>query len=186
MGTASNFEPSPGLYLIKHSASGKTYVGSTANVRERMTNHRNELKRGVHGNRELQQAFQSNADLLVEVIPTRTKEEAVVKEQELLDRHGKSGRLFNVALDARVTFKSAEWTEEHRQNHRDALAKRDPKWVDEHQQRMEKKYGRPILADGVEYPSIHSAARANGISNTRVHQKLNDPKKPDWKYLETE
>ena len=47
----------PGIYKIEHIASGKTYVGSAANLWGRRSGHLSNLRRGNHCNRFLQAAF---------------------------------------------------------------------------------------------------------------------------------
>ena len=46
-----------GIYKITHVASGKFYIGSAVNVEKRVTNHKHELRKGVHHNKRLQNAW---------------------------------------------------------------------------------------------------------------------------------
>lgn len=48
---------SHGIYTIVHTASGKHYVGSSANLHKRIAEHKRLLKKGTHINRKLQNAF---------------------------------------------------------------------------------------------------------------------------------
>lgn len=46
-----------GIYEIFNLKNGKVYVGSSVNIRSRAWTHRDDLKRGAHGNRHLQRAW---------------------------------------------------------------------------------------------------------------------------------
>lgn len=46
-----------GIYKIEHIESGKVYIGSAVNIRKRWAEHRSELKRNVHANSKLQNAW---------------------------------------------------------------------------------------------------------------------------------
>lgn len=46
-----------GLYQIKNTISGGVYIGRSVDVVDRLTHHRNELRRGVHRNRRLQNSW---------------------------------------------------------------------------------------------------------------------------------
>jgi group I intron endonuclease len=46
-----------GLYQIKNTISGGVYIGRSVDVDNRLTHHRNELRRGVHRNRRLQNSW---------------------------------------------------------------------------------------------------------------------------------
>lgn len=48
---------SSGIYQIKNAINGKSYVGSTANLKKRWTNHLSALRYGRHPNSRLQSAF---------------------------------------------------------------------------------------------------------------------------------
>lgn len=47
----------PAIYTITHTASGKTYVGQTTNLRIRWMLHRSDLRKGKHRNIYLQNAW---------------------------------------------------------------------------------------------------------------------------------
>lgn len=46
-----------GIYLIKNAANGKVYVGQSTNLKTRWKSHLHLLRKGAHGNRHLQSAF---------------------------------------------------------------------------------------------------------------------------------
>lgn len=49
-----------GLYVIHCLANNKKYVGCSTHVRVRLTNHKSQLRRGVHENRQLQEDFKTH------------------------------------------------------------------------------------------------------------------------------
>lgn len=46
-----------GVYLIRNTVSGREYVGSSADIDKRWSGHKSDLRRGVHANRYLQNAW---------------------------------------------------------------------------------------------------------------------------------
>lgn len=46
-----------GIYAIRHCESGKLYVGSSINLRARLSRHRTNLRGMMHGNKHLQNAW---------------------------------------------------------------------------------------------------------------------------------
>lgn len=76
-----------GYYVITHKVTKEFYIGSSNHVERRLWRHRNELERGVHVNRRLQQAFTHWDDFYVYVMETHDLEEAREEEQSLLDWH---------------------------------------------------------------------------------------------------
>jgi group I intron endonuclease len=46
-----------GIYQIKNLTTGKFYIGSATNVNKRFTQHKDDLRKGVHDNRYLQNAW---------------------------------------------------------------------------------------------------------------------------------
>lgn len=53
----------PGVYTIKNSVSGKIYVGSSARVSSRLSQHRWALKRGDHVNKKLQSSWDKHGEV---------------------------------------------------------------------------------------------------------------------------
>ena len=95
-------EPVSGIYCIRHKASGKSYVGSSVDMRARVNHHFNMLRRGCHFNPHLQAAFAKYGADAFEAKTLRVVDDRDglhVEEQEFLD----SGSfVFNVATDAAV------------------------------------------------------------------------------------
>lgn len=80
-----------GIYLITNVITNTVYVGSTTRLfRERWGQHKNELRRGVHGNRHIQRAWnRDGADAFVfsvlEVVTDRVA--IIVREQYWIDQY---------------------------------------------------------------------------------------------------
>ncbi len=46
-----------GIYIIKHTSSGKRYIGSSVNLDQRWSIHKCSLRKGTHSNSKLQRAW---------------------------------------------------------------------------------------------------------------------------------
>lgn len=78
----------PGIYAVRHLASGKVYVGSAVNVAHRLYNHTWHLSRGTHKNAHLQSAWRKYGDVafaleLLEAVPRAT--DLISREQVWID-----------------------------------------------------------------------------------------------------
>jgi group I intron endonuclease len=58
--TLGAIPPDSGIYLIRNTKNGKSYIGSTSNFRKRIQSHFLCLKRGIHKNKALQFSFNKN------------------------------------------------------------------------------------------------------------------------------
>lgn len=50
------------VYALRHEATGKVYIGSTADPRQRFLKHRNRLDNGTHNSKQLQADYDQHAD----------------------------------------------------------------------------------------------------------------------------
>jgi group I intron endonuclease len=77
-----------GVYQIRCIANGKVYVGSAICFDQRWTNHRNQLRRGVHCSRYLQNAWNKYGEnqFVFEVLELACAADLICAEQEHLDR----------------------------------------------------------------------------------------------------
>lgn len=50
------------VYALRHDATGKLYIGSTANTHQRLLKHANRLKNGTHNSKNLQADYNSHED----------------------------------------------------------------------------------------------------------------------------
>jgi group I intron endonuclease len=79
----------PGIYAIRHEASGKVYVGSSQDVRTRCERHLRLLCRGVHFSKHLQAAWDAYGESgftfgVLEAVPDIGN--LIAREQSWLDR----------------------------------------------------------------------------------------------------
>jgi group I intron endonuclease len=83
---------SPGIYRINCNESGKFYIGSSVNVKKRISQHIYRLKKGSHTNPILQAIWNSNENRLMfeclEVIDSSEKDVILKAEQRYLDEAG--------------------------------------------------------------------------------------------------
>lgn len=108
-----------GAYILIHSESRKVYYGSTKNLHRRLIEHKKDARYGNHGNKEFQQLAFKDPWFEVIFFPTGSKDEAIEKEQELIDA-GNPLLMLNVARDARNSMnglaKLPEVKEKYRKN----------------------------------------------------------------------
>lgn len=152
-----------GVYIIKHVETDMFYVGSTNDLRRRISRHKVDLRRGENSNRNLQALYDQNSELEFLCSPTKTREDALAMEQELLDTLKGSEVLLNVAIDAVAPTKGLTYSEEIKQ-------------------KMVGSHGVPVVIHGVQYPNMAGAANALGESVQTVRMRcLNPrPKFKDW------
>lgn len=91
---------SSGVYRIRCTSTGKIYVGSSVDLRNRWASHRGQLRRGAHGNRRLQLAWNKygEAEFDFSVLEFAQPTDLLRAEQAWLDRTGCADRRvgFNV------------------------------------------------------------------------------------------
>jgi len=76
-----------GIYEIKNSKNGKTYIGSSKNIEKRFKRHLNELSKNKHHNIHLQRAWNmyGSSVFIFDIIEICKIEELKIKEQIFLD-----------------------------------------------------------------------------------------------------
>lgn len=57
------------VYALRHEATGKIYIGSTANVHQRLLKHTNRLRNGTHNSKSLQADYDRHKDKSLTLIP---------------------------------------------------------------------------------------------------------------------
>lgn len=91
----------PATYALIHPATSGVYVGSTGDLYKRIATHHGHLRARTHSSRALQAAFDLDPKFDLRFKLTASKKEAECGEQQLLDQFMSSGKLLNVATDAR-------------------------------------------------------------------------------------
>lgn len=183
---------SPGVYVIEHVSTGSMYVGSTGELGQRKRWHLSTLRLGKNRNAPLQRAYDEDPQLDFTFIPTKTKEEAVAFEQQLLDHLQGDPRLLNIAPNAKAPGLGLIRSEETRARisvagiGRESFNKGKP-MTDSHHQNLiasREKLAKPVEINGVCYPSLAEATRQLNVSlgcawkriNTHTNQFKN------WRY----
>lgn len=93
----------PAVYVIHHVSSGKMYIGSSGRPEYRRQWHMSKLRANKHNNREFQDLFNESDDTYFVYYTAGDREGAYDLEQKLLDHYHPTGRLFNLASDARAS-----------------------------------------------------------------------------------
>lgn len=77
-----------GIYVVKHVASGRVYVGSTHDLAERLKHHTSKLRRGTHHIEEMQAIWDAEGAgaFVWELVETAAQSELLACEQAWLDR----------------------------------------------------------------------------------------------------
>lgn len=90
----SKLPHSSGIYQIRCLPTGKIYIGSAINLRDRWRLHQRDLRRGEHGNRHLQSAWDKYGEASFEftVLQLVDPPELLHTEQEWIDRTGCADR----------------------------------------------------------------------------------------------
>jgi group I intron endonuclease len=106
-----------GIYSIFCTANGKQYIGSSKNIHERWTTHRNSLRRNTHFCRHLQHAFNKYGkdafvfNVVEHVIePIISSKQLTDIEQIWIDAYWDQGLLFNVKpkAESNVGYKHSD------------------------------------------------------------------------------
>jgi group I intron endonuclease len=73
-----------GIYKITLITNGKFYIGSSIDIKIRWNNHKNELKKGIHGNKKLQNACNKYGynNFIFEILEECEKVKEIILERE--------------------------------------------------------------------------------------------------------
>lgn len=161
--------PVIGVYVVEIPESPFFYIGSSGNLFERAKAHKRELQRGKHHSEKLQGLYDHEQEMSVTVLQkAATRDEAYDIEQELLDLHLNNPFCLNLSASARNSNLLRP----------SVLAEPD-------RDRINKgSTARPVVGDGVEYPSIKAAARALGLDPASIRDRIKNKGKKSlsWSY----
>ncbi|WP_312284666.1 GIY-YIG nuclease family protein [Yokenella regensburgei] len=104
-----------GVYQITNTVTGEAYIGSTVNISGRWSSHRCKLKKGCHGNRNLQASWDkygSSCFVLSVLQIVSDKSELIPAEQSFFDL---LNPVFNIAPNAGNSL-GVKHTEESKAN----------------------------------------------------------------------
>jgi GIY-YIG catalytic domain len=87
-----------GVYKIEHVASGRCYIGSSKNIRQRFGSHRTTLRRGIHHSRKLQASWNKHGEAAFKFSTLLICSEAnlLFYEQRLIDGFNAASVGFNI------------------------------------------------------------------------------------------
>lgn len=105
-----------GVYILHNPHTDHMYVGS-GDLTVRKQKHFRTLLTNKHDNRRLQAAYNQNPEFEFVSVPTKSREEAYVIEQAIVDAHHGNPLFLNLSRDVRAGV--YEMTEETRQKLRD-------------------------------------------------------------------
>lgn len=153
----------PGVYLIKNTKTGATYIGSSLIVRKRANKHRADLRAGRHHNIYLQNSYNIHGEesFKVECLLVCQREDTLKWEEHYIEElnpeynivrkpasTGFEQRLKDPSKDSKTRHRIAFQSEELRQKLRDASIKahkRNPDQAREHSELMK------VLSNDPEY-----------------------------------
>jgi group I intron endonuclease len=105
------FHQGSSQYTLTHIPSGRFYIGSTRNLHRRIVDHRYKLDSGTHYNSKLQRVYTNWNDIEISHSYCETPDEAVSKEQSMLDRYSEDPLCCNIHFKA---SKGPEYSAESR------------------------------------------------------------------------
>lgn len=109
---------SPGIYIIKCLKNGKFYIGSSINLRARLNQHRNDLRKDKHANKHLQAAWNKYGEKQFEfkILEYCERDMTLIREQHFIDvlRPYERGIGFNIGIDATAAMLGRKASDETR------------------------------------------------------------------------
>ena len=143
------------------------------------------LLKNQHSNTNLQKEFNDikNTDnLIIHVCPTNTVDEALDREQLILDEGYESGLLLNKSDNARSPNSGYDRSEaikkitEHYQKTENKIKQSkisSDRWKNEEsRQKMINAMGDNIIVDGIKYGSVRQASRETGVGIKTIRDRL--------------
>lgn len=167
-----------GLYAIVNLVNGKAYVGSSHNVKARMTVHKSNLKRGKHHNSHLQSAWvkygESSFDFR-EIKSCATERESAELEQGFLEcffgdgLYNQKNMAFGVGSGRSHPNKGKSLSDEHKLKISISLKGVGRPHSQETKETMSRKLTKYLVAspDGV-FIGLSQAARFYGVTETTI------------------
>lgn len=124
-----------GIYEIENTVNGKRYIGSSSNIRKRLADHRNFLRKNNHNNEHLQCAWNKYGEdkFVYDMVHTCSKDTLLLCEQWVIDQYDFNKELYNMGkktmsamtgrkhsaetkLKMSISQSKRVFTEEHKRN----------------------------------------------------------------------
>ena len=179
------FENKPACYIIENQETGKQYVGSTSKLSKRCNHHAQALKNGIHSNYKLQREYNNCRDrnnFVIDIAYHDTVEEALDREQLILDEGHGGDVLLNICDDARTSLSGydrsaalVKMTEtKNTIEYKNKVAQESSeRWKDpELRNKMITSMGQNVTVNGVCYGSIREASRETGVCVKTIKDRL--------------
>ena len=162
------------IYKITHIASGKIYIGSTVNPKQRLIHHRNDLNKGRHPAKRLQNSWRKYGQdaFSFEIIEVCAEQKRTEREQHYIDELNPFfnwAKTIPASLDARVRKQISEAMRGNQNT-------KGLKWSDEARAKMSKAVkGKPRSA-------AQRAATIRSLELARQNNRVNKPGM-NWRLL---
>jgi predicted GIY-YIG superfamily endonuclease len=197
-------------YWLTHKATGRFYVGSTQNIQNRRASHFWSLRKGKHNNKAMQALWDQDPGedkWTLTVFVFGTREEAYEDEKRRIDNADKS-LLLNAVTDVRSPISHVMGREGMKEKmavaRRRALKEMTPEQLAERSRKIREgqstrwgkegskeawsggnnPFAKKVIAENRQFDSVAGAARELGIDPKTVWNRVRDPRRDDYRYLE--
>lgn len=86
-----------GIYVIHNDKY--YYIGQSVNIYKRISMHKNELLKGIHGNSLIQRVYDKHQDLVCDIVELCAKEQLNDTEKKYIDCYSTSKSCMNLLVD---------------------------------------------------------------------------------------
>lgn len=125
-----------GLYVIADLTEGKSYVGSSVNLNNRLIDHNHLLNKNKHHNWKLQRAFNKKHNLVILPFPINDDTDIRKAEQEIIDEFFNNESLLNISKNVSANMLGRITSEETKEKQRQAKlgTKQSPETIEKRRQ----------------------------------------------------
>lgn len=176
-----------GIYIIWCSADQKFYIGSSVDTKHRLSQHKYLLKKGMHHNKHLQNAWNLyGSDAFVFYVAEYvSKNQLIESEQKWIDRFWDTGRLFNKGRIAERPNIGRHLSKERIQALIESKKGRPATWIksgwhhsEETKQKMsEARKGKPRSILQIQHTNEIQFSRVGMCASEETKQKLSEIRK---------